>query len=99
MSDDRPGADFRLEVPADVAPGRYANFAMVAHTANEFVLDFAAQYPGLPALVVSRVVTSPRHAKRLLAALQENLRRYEAAFGPIDDEPAAPAAGARTPTN
>ena len=31
----------------------------------------------------SRVILAPEHAKRLLAALQENIMRYENEFGPI----------------
>ena len=31
----------------------------------------------------SRVILAPEHAKRLLGALQENIMRYEKAFGPI----------------
>ena len=39
---------------------------------------------GLPkAQVRSRVILAPEHAKRLLAALQENIMRYENEFGPI----------------
>jgi len=40
--------------------------------------------PGLPkAHIKSRVILAPEHAKRLLAALQENIMRYEHAYGPI----------------
>ena len=35
------------------------------------------------AQVKSRVILAPEHAKRLLGALQENIIRYEKAFGPI----------------
>ena len=33
----------------------------------------------------SRVITSPEHAKRILRALQENVRRYEEHFGVIEE--------------
>ena len=40
--------------------------------------------PGVAkAQVKSRVILAPEHAKRLLGALQENIMRYENAFGPI----------------
>jgi hypothetical protein len=40
--------------------------------------------PGIPkAQVKSRVILAPEHAKRLLAALQENIMRYENEFGTI----------------
>jgi hypothetical protein len=42
--------------------------------------------PGMPkAKVKSRVVLTPQHAKRLIAALSENLKKYESNFGEIKD--------------
>lgn len=73
-----------LELPQEVAQGEYANFAIITHSSSDFVLDFARVLPGVPkAQVKSRVLLAPEHAKRLLAALQENIMRYERAFGPI----------------
>ena len=74
-----PGAD-----DEEVANGQYCNLALVNHTDSEFVLDFLYVQPQQPlARVRSRIITSPRHVKRLLKALQENVQRYEARFGPI----------------
>ena len=74
----------QIELPQDVAQGQYANFAIITHSSSDFVLDFARVLPGLPkAQVKSRVVLAPEHAKRLLAALQENIMRYEREYGPI----------------
>ena len=74
----------QLELPQDVAQGQYANFAIITHSSSDFILDFARVLPGLPkAQVKSRVILAPEHAKRLLAALQENIMRYENEFGPI----------------
>ena len=45
-------------------------------------LNFAA--PGMPqAPVVSRVIMSPENAKKLLFALTDNVKKYEAQFGEI----------------
>ena len=64
---------------------------MINHSENEFVLDFAYLQPSSPAAKVrARIVSSPRHTKRLLAALQKNVERYEERFGTIElsgDEP------------
>ena len=38
----------------------------------------------------SRVITSPKHMKRLLLALQDNIAKYESRFGPIDLGKAGP---------
>jgi hypothetical protein len=77
-----------LELTDDVAEGHYCNLAMIAHSNAEFVLDFIRMMPGLPkARVKSRIVMTPEHAVRFVAALQENIARYEGAFGPIKNTP------------
>ena len=74
----------QIELPQEVAQGEYANFAIITHSSSDFVIDFARVLPGVPkAQVKSRVILAPEHAKRLLGALQENIIRYEKAFGPI----------------
>ena len=46
------------------------------------------------AIITHRVILAPEHAKRLLAAIQENIMRYEKEFGPIriPNQQAAPIA-------
>ncbi len=62
----------------------YANLARIAHSPADIVLEFAHLLPGSnKAKINSRVVMTPVSAKLLLRALNENLRRYEAAFGEI----------------
>jgi hypothetical protein len=42
--------------------------------------------PNMPqAKVKSRIILTPQHAKRLLKALQDNVRRYELQNGTISD--------------
>ncbi len=72
----------QIQIPPDVQRGVYANQMMVAHTPEEFVLDFILATPPV-GVVNARVLVSPPHAKRILAALQENIARYEAAYGEI----------------
>ena len=75
--------------------GEYANFAIITHSSSDFIIDFARVLPGVPkAQVKSRVILAPEHAKRLLAAIQENIMRYEKEFGPIriPNQQAAPIA-------
>ena len=83
MSDERP--KLQLQLDDDVAQGHYSNLVMINHTENEFVLDFAFLQPGNGrAKVRARIVSSPRHTKRLLLALQKNLERYEERFGTLE---------------
>lgn len=77
-----------INLAPEIAKGNYSNLAIITHSQAEFVLDFAAMLPGLPQpQVVSRIIMNPEHAKRLLAALQENVSKYEAHFGTIKMEP------------
>jgi hypothetical protein len=83
-----------IELTEEVAEGVYSNLAMIAHSNSEFVIDFIRLMPGVPkAKVKSRIVITPEHAKRLLAALKDNIEKYEASFGAIkrtDDLPKFP---------
>jgi len=86
-----PDQQINVELPEDVAEGIYANLAMIAHSNSEFVVDFIRLMPGVPkAKVKSRIIMTPDHAKRLLAALKENIEKYEQAFGKIDGGNGAP---------
>lgn len=80
-----------IELSEDIAEGVYSNLAMIAHSNSEFVIDFIRLMPGVPkARVKSRVIITPEHAKRLLAALGDNIDKYEATFGPIKQTHEAP---------
>jgi hypothetical protein len=85
MSDEPTAPKLQVQIDEDVAQGVYSNLVLLNHTENEFVLDFAFIQPSNGrAKVRSRVISSPRHTKRLLQALQKNLERYEERFGTID---------------
>ncbi len=71
-----------VKMPDSVLPGVYSNQMMVSHTREEFMMDFMNLFPP-QGVVNARVIVSPGHLKRMIKALQENLGRYEARFGPI----------------
>ncbi|MBR2367862.1 MAG: DUF3467 domain-containing protein [Alistipes sp.] len=74
-----------IQLDEQVGQGNYCNLAIIAHSASEFIIDFATVLPGLPkARVKSRVILTPEHAKRLLISLQENITRYESNVGKIN---------------
>jgi len=76
----------RIKVEDDVAPGRYANMAVVTHSDAEFVLDFIFLQPGRPdAKVNNRVILAPKNAKRLAIILNDHIAKYEKRFGKIPD--------------
>lgn len=73
-----------IELTEDIAEGVYSNLAMIAHSNSEFVIDFIRLMPGVPkAKVKARIVITPDHAKRLLSALKDNIKKYEESFGDI----------------
>ena len=75
----------QIELSDDVAQGTYSNLAIIAHSSSEFVVDFIRVMPGMPkAKVQSRIVLTPEHAKRLMMALVDNIKKYEAQFGEIN---------------
>lgn len=75
---------FQIELNEEVAQGIYSNLAIITHSSSEFVLDFARVVPGASkAKVKSRLILSPEHARRLLRALEDNIHKYEHAFGSI----------------
>ena len=78
----------QIQLRPELADGKYTNLAMIGHSANEFLIDFIFAAPGMPqAPVVSRVIMSPENAKKLLFALSDNVKKYEAQFGEISPRP------------
>lgn len=83
MSEEKKN-QINIELSEDIAEGEYANLAMFAHSNSEFVVDFIRMMPGVPkAKVKSRIILTPEHAKRMMLALQDNIKKYEENFGGI----------------
>lgn len=81
----KPQVQLHIQLDDDIAQGMYANLAMVNHTETEFVLDFIYVQPQQPrAKVRARLISSPRHTKRLLLALKDNLEKYEQKYGVLE---------------
>ena len=80
-----PQMQIQLQLDDATALGMYVNMAMLNHNETEFVIDFIFVTPQMPKAVVrARVINSPKHMKRFLHALQDNVAKYEAQFGKID---------------
>ena len=76
--------EIKIELTPEVAQGKYANLAIIAHSANEFFIDMICMAPNTPqAKVQSRIIMTPENATQLLFALQENVHKYESTFGEI----------------
>ena len=86
MSEKQPENQLNIEISEEMAEGQYANLAIITHSHAEFVLDFVNIMPGTPkSKVKSRIILTPQHAKRLMNALKENVKRFESANGTIKD--------------
>jgi hypothetical protein len=73
-----------VEIDEKAAEGIYSNFVLTAHTASEFILDFARMLPGTKkAKVHARVILTPQSAKSLFVVLERTIKKYEETFGEI----------------
>lgn len=82
--DSAPQGQLQVQIDDQTAMGRYSNFMLVNHNENEFVIDFAYVLPGPPrARVTSRIIVSPKHMKRVVNTLAQNMEKYEARYGEI----------------
>jgi hypothetical protein len=85
MADVPQQVQIQIQIDEATANGVYANMAMVNHSETEFSLDFIYVQPQMAKAVVrARVISSPKHVKRLLLALQDNVAKFEAQFGKIE---------------
>jgi len=92
MADAKAPQELNIKISDDELRGRYANLVRITHTREEFFLDFINMAPP-QAVVTARVVTSPSHIKRLIAALSQNLQHYERSFGTVPEAPGPGQAG------
>lgn len=81
----------QIQIDPQNASGVYSNLMMISHRKEEFILDFLFVQPQRTpqgqslANLRARVITSPEHMRRILKAIEENIGRYEASFGPIQE--------------
>ena len=74
--------EIKIKVKDEQLIGVYSNLMQVAHTKEEFILDFFMVLPP-QGILSSRVIMSPGHIKRMVRALEENIAKYEEKFGKI----------------
>lgn len=110
MTNDLP-SHFDFDLPSDIVPGHYADFANVWHTPTVFVMDFVtlAQPPHedtdpetgeqrlvVPTRVVSRIRIPPEQVFELAKALTQQLEMWEQETG--RRAPAGPLFGESEPS-
>jgi hypothetical protein len=76
----------KVDIDDETAQGVYANLAISNFSKEEFVLDFVFIQPQVTkGKIRSRVVMSPRNAKRLAQMLMRNVDEYEKKMGSMGD--------------
>lgn len=86
MSNADQATQLNIEISEEVAEGSYINLAIITHSHAEFVVDFVNVMPGTPkSKVKNRIILTPFHAKRLMKALVDNIQKFEAVNGTIQD--------------
>ncbi len=84
MQNNVPPQQINVELGEKEAEGIYSNLALITHSPAEFVIDFTRMVPGVPKTrIYARIIMTPQHAKSLLAALKDNIGKYEKQFGEI----------------
>jgi hypothetical protein len=86
MNDKNQEMKIEIKVDESEATGRFSNIANIFHSPDEFVIDFLFVNPSPPpgfGKLVSRIILTPAHAKRIMHAITENVRKYEENFGEI----------------
>ena len=84
MNQNQPPQEVKVKINDEQLKGSYANMMRVSHQSDAFVLDFAHITPP-QGIVTARVITSPSHLKKMISALQENLRIYEDRCGQVEE--------------
>lgn len=74
----------QIKAQDEVLKGAYANNMQVGHTKEEFIFDFINLFPP-QGMLTARIIMSPGHTKRVLKALEENVKKYESQFGKIEE--------------
>lgn len=74
----------QIKITDEVLKGVYANAVQASHTKEEFILDFMNLFPP-QGIVNARIIMSPGHMKRFTKVLEENIKKYENAFGKIKE--------------
>jgi hypothetical protein len=99
MSDPK-AVSVKVTIDEATSEGRYVNFANILHNPTEFVIDFGRIVPGRTDVkIMSRVLTTPFHAKQLARALQQNVEIYERTYGEIRSDFPTPVVESGETTN
>lgn len=84
MSDQKQSNQVELKIADNIPGAEYANAMQVNHNRDEFQMMFL-NILGATGRVSAKIITNPGHYKRMLMAMQDNLKKYEQQFGVIKE--------------
>jgi hypothetical protein len=85
MPEDKQQAQKKqIKISDNIPGGEYANAMQVNHNPDEVHMMFMSLM-GQSGRVVGKIVTTPGHFKRMIAAMQDNLKKYESNFGQVKE--------------
>jgi hypothetical protein len=86
MDQPQPKQPQQMNITDNIAGAEYTNAAQIQHNKEEFRLIFLNVFPPT-GRTAAKIITSPGHFKKMIAAMQSNLEQYETRFGKIEDVP------------
>ena len=86
MDEAQPERHLNIHFTPEIMAGVYANFANVSHSPYEFTITFARvdheiEDDEVPGVVVSRVSLSAKAMQELIAAMQDNVSKWQTREG------------------
>jgi hypothetical protein len=78
----KPNQKREIKIVDNIPGAEYANAMQLNHNAEEVQLMFMNMMAGT-GRTTGKIITSPGHFKRMVAAMQDNLKKYEEKFGEI----------------
>ncbi len=73
-----------IKVADNIPGGEYANAAQFQYNKEEMHLMFLNMF-GLSGKVVSKIITSPGHFKKIIKIMNQVMKKYEDQFGEVKE--------------
>ncbi len=84
MTNQAQGQKREIKIADNIPGAEYANAMQVNHNKDEFHMMFL-NILGASGRVTGKIITSPGHYKRIIAAMTDNLAKYEKEHGEIKE--------------
>lgn len=79
-----PNNKQEIKIVDNIPGAEYSNIAQIANSKEEFLIKFLNVIEG-SGRVVGKIILSPAHFKRLIAVMNDVLKKHEETFGEIKE--------------